>query len=84
MTVGPNFGRSSRKESLSASVRDECAHVVGAQPVLGDGLAQQALVGALPVRGESLEIGQRLLGEACGIGLVFGHQVHHAIGHLLV
>ena len=46
----PKPRRSSSTEPVSASVVDHLAHVVDAQPVLGDDVAQQALVGALPRR----------------------------------
>ena len=61
---------------------DDVLHVVEAQAVLGDDVAQAALVGRLPVLDRALEVGQVLLGHFHGVLLVLGEQVDDAVRHL--
>ena len=53
-------------------------------PVLGNALAQLALVGAGPGRDDPLEVGQVGTGQPNRIGIVFGHQVDHAVADLYI
>ena len=66
----PKPRRSSRTLPDVGERVDHLADVVDAQPVLGDDVAQAALVGAVPRRRAALEVRQVLLGRGDGLGLV--------------
>ena len=61
---------------------DHRPHVIDPQAVLRDRPAQFALVALDPGRRRTLEIGQGLLGQSRGVGLVLGQYVDHAVGGL--
>ena len=62
---------------------DDLAHVVGAQPVLRNHVAQLALIGGAPFREPALEVGEVFL--HCGHRFLFvlDEDVDDAVGHLL-
>ena len=61
---------------------DRPAHVVTAQAVGGHDIAQQRLIGALPLVDTTLEVGQVALGDADRLGLVGDDDVDDAVGTL--
>ena len=61
---------------------DDRAHVVDAQAVLRDDVAQPTLVGAVPVRERALEVREVLLRDAHRLGLVGDGDVDDAVGRL--
>ena len=80
----PKPRRSSSTRAGVGERLDHLAHVVDAQPVLRDDVAQAALVGALPRRQRALEVRQVLLGRGDGLGLVLDGDVDDAVRHLHV
>ena len=60
------------------------AHVVVAQPVLGDDESKLSLVRRVPVFNRSLKVRQVLLGNRHGLCLVLHRDVDHPVGHLHV
>ena len=58
---------------------DRGAHVVGAPAALGHDVAQQRLVGLLPVGQRALEVGDQPLGGGDGLGLVGDLDVDDAV-----
>ncbi len=63
---------------------DDLADVVDAQTILRHRMAQQALVGALPVGDVTLEVGKVLAGDMGGFGFIFHQHVDHPVGALHV
>ena len=61
---------------------DDGAHVVDAQPVLGDHVPQRALVGTRPRRHRPLEVRQVLLRDGDRLGFVLDGDVDDAVRHL--
>ena len=61
---------------------DDGPDVVRPQPLLGHDRAEQPLVGALPRRGRTLEVGEVPPSQVHGLGVVGRHQVDHAVGRL--
>ena len=61
---------------------DDGAHVIDPQPILRDGVAQQALIAAAPVLDRALEIGQVPARHLGGLLLVIDQHIDHAIGLL--
>ncbi len=61
---------------------DHGAHVVHAQPVLGDQMAQRALVGAAPFGDRALEVAEQPARRRDRLRLVVDQHVDHAVGYL--
>jgi hypothetical protein len=61
---------------------DGGAHVVDAETVLRDHVAQERLVGRAPIALRALEVGEVLLGGGDGFDLVGHRDVDDAVGHL--
>ena len=84
---GGNHAKAESRADLQHRVRvgqraDQRAHVIGAHAVLRHGMAQQALIGAVPVLHTPLEVGEVLPRHPGRRGLVRNSDVHHAVGHL--
>ena len=76
----PNSRRSSSTEPVSASSSMSDTHVVDLHPVLGDRVAEQALIRALPLVDRAVEVREVLLGDADGLRLVGDAHVDHPAG----
>ena len=62
---------------------DHFANVVGAQPILGNDVAQESLVGRGPLLEPALEVGEVLLDRSHRFLFVLDEDVDDAVGHLL-
>src|SRR5579872_7507558 len=58
------------------------AHIINAETILRNDVAQDALVGAFPLRQRPLEIRKILFGDFYCFGFVLDRDVDHSVGHL--